>query len=170
MLSYCHKFSKYTSGTCVIVASRKVILSLMFLLPQEFLVRSVGSMKIPIGMELGHMTYSALFQLFVFSENFITQIRGTCQSLFFSLPCKKEHFSGYCLRRGMRLYSVPLPSQGRLMIFQGIHLCLCFSCFKTTTLFLIRILGKGLHFEHNLLIHVAQSFTTYFLEVFTEHR
>lgn len=127
-------------------------------------------MKIPIGMELGHMTYSALFQLFVFSENFIAQIRGTCQSLFFSLPCKKEHFSGYCLRRGMRLYSVPLPSQGRLMIFQGIHLCLCFSCFKTTTLFLIRILGKGLHFEHNLLIHVAQSFTTYFLEVFTEHR
>lgn len=62
----------------------------------------------------------------------------------------------------MKLYSLPLPSLGRLMIFQGVHLCLCFSYFEAATLLLIRVLGKGLLFEHNLFIRIVHSFTTYF--------
>lgn len=170
MLSYCHKFSKYTSGTCVIVASRKVILSLMFFTPSGVSCQVSGihedTHRDGTRSHDIFCTFSALCLL----RKLYCPNSGNLSISFLQSTLQEGTFLGYCLRRGIRLYSVPLPSQGRLMIFQGIHLCLCFSCFKTTTLFLIRILGKGLHFEHNLLIHVAQSFTTYFLEVFTEHR
>lgn len=69
-------------------------------------------MKIPIGMEQGHMTYSALFQLFVFSENFIAQIWGTCQSLFFSLPWKEGTFPGLLFEEGDETILIAITKSG----------------------------------------------------------